>query len=58
MSAEEQKDQLVRELRVRIDELMLPDESRLGGFHALDWWICALGFTLLPAVLILWFAPK
>jgi hypothetical protein len=45
------------ELLRRIDELEDQDDSAFGAFGARDWIVCVLGALLLPAAILLWFAP-
>jgi hypothetical protein len=47
---------VVEELERRIETLEALDDSALGRFTVWDWVICVVGFVLIPAVLLWWFA--
>jgi hypothetical protein len=45
------------ELLGRIEELESLDDSAFGVFGAGDWLACVLAALLVPAAILLWFAP-
>lgn len=47
---------VVEDLEQRIEALEALDDSALGPFTAWDWVICVVGFVLIPALLLWWFA--
>jgi hypothetical protein len=53
--AETSRDELVKELERRIDELETLDEEAFGQFTPLDWVICVIGAIALPYLALIWF---
>lgn len=47
----------VEELMRRIEALESLDDSAFGPFGAGDWLACAVAALLVPAAILLWFAP-
>ena len=54
---DERESELLRsELERRLAWMSDADETELGSFTRLDWWICGVCFFLLPLVLVWWVA--
>jgi hypothetical protein len=50
------RERLVADLERRIVEIESLDDSDIGAFTGLDWFICIVGSVILPAIAIWWFA--
>ena len=50
------RDPLVEDLERRLDALEALDESDVGSFTRLDWFLCIAGSIVLPVIAIWWFA--
>ncbi|MBW2494040.1 MAG: hypothetical protein JRE43_04750 [Deltaproteobacteria bacterium] len=47
---------LVADLERRIEQLEGLDDSEIGSFTALDWFLCITGSIAIPAIALWWFA--
>jgi len=47
---------LIEDLERRIAELEALDDSDIGSFTALDWFLCVTGSIVVPAFALWWFA--
>jgi hypothetical protein len=48
---------LVEELKRRIELIEHADDTTFGRFSAFDWFVCAMGSFILPAIVAFWAAP-